>query len=92
MKTPNIASAVQLYYEKTEIGTAEIRELFSCGSNTAVRLKKQAQQRMAEQGVKTWDPKAVDLQCAYSAWGLDIDKLTAKLTRLRTLQKKGVLK
>ena len=47
MKLPDPEKALELYYTKTEINNAEIRELFSCNSTTATRLKKSVQAAMA---------------------------------------------
>lgn len=92
MKMPDAEKALKLYYEKTEIDSAEIRELFNCNSTTATRLKKQVQAEMAKTGVKTWMPRNVDVQTAYKVWCIDVDNLERKLAKLQKLKSAGIIK
>ena len=92
MKLPDPEKALKLYYEKTEIDNAEIRELFDCNISTATRLKKQVREEMAKTGVKTWLPKNVDVQTAFKVWHIDVDSLEKRLAKLVSLKNKGVIK
>ena len=40
----NIAKAVECYYGQLEIGTSDIQEIYGCGKNKAVELKKKVQE------------------------------------------------
>lgn len=96
MKIPSIEKALQLYYEYTEIGTPEIRDLFCCGKSTARKLKEQAKEQMAKEKqdgkeTRTWLPKNVDIKAAYKAWGIDVEQLEERLAKRRKLQSKGIL-
>lgn len=91
MKMPNAEKALQYYYNYTEIGNAEIKQLFSCGDSTAIKLKKQAQKEMSKNTTKTWNPKSVDTICAYRAWGIDVKRLEEMVTKQKKLQSKGIL-
>ena len=92
MKLPDPKKALELYYTKTEINNAEIRELFSCNSTTATRLKRSVQYVMAERKVRTWLPGNIDVKTAYEVWCIDVEHLEKQLTKLQKLRNSGVLK
>ena len=92
MKMPNPEKAIELYYTQTEINNAEIRELFSCTSTTATRLKKQVLDRMAKNRVRTWLPGNIDVKTAYAVWCIDVEQLEKSLLKLQKLKKAGVIK
>ena len=92
MKLPDAEKALKLYYTKTEIDNADIRELFDCNISTATRLKNQVRAEMAKIGVKTWLPKNIDVQTAFKVWRIDVETLEKKLTKLVSLKNKGVIK
>ena len=77
------ALAVRLWYEQTEIGTNEIREIFGCSAGTAMKLKRRARERMEMDGVPSFNSRAVNTVCAYASWGLDVKRLEAGLNRPR---------
>lgn len=91
MKLPDPEKALKLYYTKTEIDNADIRELFDCNISTATRLKNQVRVEMAKTGVKTWLPKNVDVQTAYKVWHIDVDNLEKRLVKLTKLKSAGVI-
>lgn len=91
MKLPDPEKALKLYYTKTEIDNADIRELFNCNISTATRLKNQVRVEMAKTGVKTWLPKNVDVQTAYKVWHIDVDNLEKRLVKLTKLKSAGVI-
>lgn len=39
MKTPDIETAVRFYYEKFELTSADIKQIFSCGGNQDVAAR-----------------------------------------------------
>jgi len=92
MKMPNPEKALKLYYTQTEINNAEIRELFSCNSTTATRLKKSVFDVMAERNVRTWLPGNIDVKTAFDVWKIDVDLLEKHLLKLQKLKNAGVLK
>ena len=91
MKRPDPEKALRLYYTATEISSAEIKELFSCSGRTATSLKRKVQEKMAEQGVRTWIPGNVDVKTAYTVWKIDVVELEKMLTKLRKLRAAGVI-
>ena len=91
MKLPDAEKALKLYYTKSEIDNADIRELFDCNISTATRLKNQVRVEMAKTGVKTWLPKNVDVQTAYKVWHIDVDNLEKRLVKLTKLKSAGVI-
>ena len=92
-KAPNIKNidlAVRLYYEKFELGSADIRAIFDAKSTaTVTKLKKMVREEMAKSGRLAWDPYSVPTDMAFTAWGLDINDLER---RRRNLIKLGVIK
>lgn len=87
MKTPDVATAVRLYYEKSELTNADIAELFSTAETQTIKIKKMAKTEMAKRGVKSWLPYSVNTKIAFEVWGIDIDEYEKRLKKLRSLAK-----
>jgi hypothetical protein len=89
VRIPQITSletAIRLYYERSELSTPDIRELFGpLANDTVSRLKRKARELMNERGKLPGDATRVNTEIAYEAWGLDIAKLEYRLNKLRTL-------
>ena len=85
MRSPDIKTAVQIYYTKPEIVTDDIRKLFSVGKSKAQRMKNEVRKVMAEKGVKVWLPYSVNTEVAFEVWGLNITNLEARLKKLQRL-------
>lgn len=81
----NLEIALQLYYTRNELSTADIRVIFSCSSTTASRLKKRGREQMELDKVPTWNPNCVNTEAAFRSWGLDIAKIKRNLETLRRL-------
>lgn len=73
--TVNIDTAVALYYSKTEITTRDICAIFGCCKTTGNLLKKQARAAQINEGVPFYNARAVNVETAFRAWGLDIKRL-----------------
>ena len=86
MKSPDIETAVRLYYEKTELTSSDIKALFDTKDTQTAKLKKQVKQRMAEKGVKSWLPKSVNTKVAFEVWGIEIEDFESRLKALRRLK------
>ena len=93
MNIPQISSveiAVKLYYERLSLFNKDIKELFpGIGSNTIQELKKCARNKANEMGKMQYNNKSVITECAYIAWGLDIEELERRLNKIRKYQKVG---
>lgn len=89
VRIPQITSletAIRLYYERNELSTPDIRQLFGpLANDTVLRLKRKARELMDERGVLPWDGTRVNTEIAYEAWGLDITKLEYRLNKLKVL-------
>ena len=85
MRAPEVETAIELYYAKTEIGTQDIKRLFDVSDGKASTLKKQARAAMREKDVITIFPTNVNTKVAYEAWGLDIAELERKYRKLISL-------
>ena len=83
----NIGDALRLYYMKRELRNADMRTLFgeSIGSARIVKLKELARCVMREREVPTLDDMAVNTDCAYEAWGIDIAELEKNYGRMKRL-------
>lgn len=88
MRTPDIETAVLMYYEKPELTTPDVKELFGIKDTHAAKLKKQVKEEMAKQGVKSWLPHSVNTRIAYEVWGIDIEDYEERLKKLKRLKPK----
>lgn len=80
----SIETAVRIYNSKTELLTSDIKELFGLASDSAVlRLKKQVWEVMAKKDIRCWNKSAVNTQCAYEVWKLDIKELEKMYEKLK---------
>lgn len=86
VRTPDIETAVLMYYEKTELTTADIKKLFEMGNTQAAKIKKQVKQTMAERGVKSWLPNSINTKVAYEVWGINIEDYERRLEKLKRLK------
>lgn len=89
VRVPQVQSlglAIRLYYEKVELSVADIVELFGCTRPTARKLRLRGREEMEASGTPTWNEQNVNTECAFRAWGLDIEKMEHSLQRLRRLK------
>ena len=82
---PDIKTAIELYYTKTELSSEDICRLFGVGRSGATSLKRPVRELMAERKVYSWLPHAVNTRLAYEAWGIDVKDYEERLARLRKL-------
>lgn len=82
---PPLEKAVEMYYLKTELTSQDVRELFDCARATAVRIKREVLDVMAERKVRCWTPGAISTKIAYEVWGIDIDEYEKRFLKLRKL-------
>lgn len=82
----SIEKAILTYYSRIEMGNKDITELFGdLSSATISRLKQKAREQMAIDGVQSWTGYGVSTESAYRAWGLDINDLEERYTKLKEL-------
>lgn len=94
IRTPNIRdidAAVRMYYEKFELSSRDIQEIFDIKSSATVsKLKYIARQAMSKYpGRKPWDEHCVPTDIVYEAWGLkiaDLERRRKTLIRLGYIQ------
>lgn len=90
MNIPKPASVdilVDMYYENPWLFNADIKKIFpGIGSTTVQKLKIVAREEAAKQGKMQYNSRSVLTKPAYIAWGLDIDDLEKRLSKLRRLQ------
>lgn len=77
--------ALQLYYKRNELSTADICVIFKCSSPMARLLKQRGREQMEMDKVPTWNPNYVNTEAAFRSWGLDVTKMQRNLERLRRL-------
>lgn len=78
--------AIRLYYERVELSTKDISELFVCSATTVSALKRLALEQMERDEVPRWSVRNVNTEAAYRAWGLDIAVMERNLRKLRALK------
>lgn len=86
MKTPDIETAVYLYYAKPELTSDDVKNLFSCGNTTAIKLKNHVRREMAARGVRSWIPSSINTKVAFDLWGIDIVDYEKRLKKLQSLK------
>lgn len=89
VRVPPIVSvevAVRVYWSYPELGNPQLEELFGKRSpNTYSSLKKAAWEVMREDDMFSTNASRVNTDAAYRAWGLDIEDLTKRYTRLQRI-------
>ena len=78
----DIPTAIRIYYKKHELTTSDIIELFGCCAPTAKKMKDMARELMGERDVPNWNALAVNTDCAFEAWGLNINDLERRYKKL----------
>ena len=82
----DIATALRVYYENSELSNKEIKELFgSLSSATVARLKKRVKEEMINQNVPAYGLNKVNTKIAYEMWGIDVLDLEKRIIKLRSL-------
>ena len=82
----SISDALRLYYTKRELRNTDLKVLFGAiGSARIVKLKDLARDTMRDKDVPTLDNQAVNTDCAYEAWGINIEELEKNYNKLRRL-------
>ncbi|MCH5323974.1 MAG: hypothetical protein J1E39_02060 [Eubacterium sp.] len=77
---------IKTYLEKNEIGNKDIIAIFgNMGGDRVSKLKKLARTEMQKNGVLSWDANAVNTECAYQAWNIDVESVIKKFSRLKKL-------
>ena len=85
MKQPDLKTAIRLYYEKSELTSKDIMELFSVSMSCAGNMKRRVRKVMTERNVSTYYPRTINTKVAYDVWGINIEeceKHYAKLIKL----------
>lgn len=82
----SLKTAIELYYSQTELGNADIEQLFGKHSSATVsRLKRKAKQKMIEQDTPVYNANRVNTEAAFEAWGLNITDLERRYKKLQEL-------
>jgi len=82
----DIDTAISIYYRYPEISSKEITQIFKKRSKATVsRLKKLAQKRMIEDNVYSYGMYKINTECAYRAWGIDVEDLEKRRSKLQKL-------
>ena len=83
LQVKDIETAVILYYSRIELNNSDIKKLFGCGDNTALKLKKIAKEKAIKENYQRIDARLVPTKAAYEAWGLNIEDLEKRLEKLK---------
>lgn len=82
----DIKSCVKYFYSNQEIGNKEIKEMFGCGDNKAINLKKVVRDVMRERKTVCFDSTKVNTEVAFEVWGLDVKEMERKIKKLHQLK------
>lgn len=79
----NIDTALRIYYENTEIGNAEIRELFgNLANSTILSMKNDVLNKMTERNIQRFRYHTVNTEVAFEVWGIDVEDLEKRRSKL----------
>lgn len=79
--------AIKLFRTRVELSNADIEALFGKhSSSTVAKLKKLARDKMTERSIMSRNPRCVNTEAAYEAWGLDISDLEYRYQKLKELK------
>lgn len=83
----NLQTAIRLYYERIELSSKDIKNLFgnTVSSSTITRLKSLARETMIEDNTPVWNATNVNTRVAYKSWGIDINDLEERFNKLKQL-------
>ena len=82
----SIENAISIYYNHSELGNDEIKELFGQKSPTTIsKLKKHVRDEMFQRKVFSFGANTVNTEIAFETWGLKISDLEERLTKLQQL-------
>lgn len=93
-RIPNyvLETALIIYYSYSEIGNAQIQELFKreksksrLSPNTVVKLKDIAKKQMRKDGKFAFRPNFVNTKSAFKAWGVNIPEIEDGYKKLQKL-------
>lgn len=83
----DVETAIRIYYERTELSTEDIKELFGgMGYVRLTNLKSAAREEMRKRNTLSWNANHVNTEVAFEAWGLNIADLEARLVKLTRLK------
>ena len=86
LKIRDIDTALLVYYENPEIGNKEIIDLFGpMSSATVSKLKQNVRKKMIELEIKPFKAYTVHTKTAFEVWGIDVDDLEKRRTKLMKL-------
>lgn len=84
----DINTILRIYYENTELGTKEIKDLFGdIAPSTVTNLKNKARALTARQEKKIliFGSYTVNTEMAFKAWHIDVDDLERRRQKLQKL-------
>lgn len=83
----DLRTAIELYLKRSELSTQDIEALFgNISKGSMVKLKQLAREKIAEKGIRVWNPRHVNTEAAYEAWGLDIEDLKRRYRELKEFE------
>ena len=82
----NIETALRVYYHNSELGNAEITELFGKRSSaTILRLKQKVKKVMCEREVISYGANRVNTAVAFEVWGINVRDLEKRMKKIKEL-------
>lgn len=92
-KSYNPEAALRIYYTYPEIGNEQLKELFgeNTSSSTLTKYKTAVKEAQAKEGVVTNYVHKVNTKVAFRTFGIDVDEVEKRLTKLNSLRMKGII-
>lgn len=83
----DLDTALRIYYAYPELQNPQLCELFGrqLGSSTLSKYKKIIRDRQRQLDIKTSMPHAVNTAVAYEVFGIDVEDLEKRRTKLKKL-------
>ena len=89
----DIRVALDIYYSKLTLTGEDIQTLFArpdgrrLSSATVAKLRQLAEIEREDRQIKSRNPRHVNTDSAFRAWGLDIDEMERRFAHLKKIRK-----
>lgn len=82
----DINTVMDIWLNKPVLTNQDIMRLFNCKIGSAMKLKKEAQSLMTEQGETCYSSCTVNTRTAFKAWKIDIKDIERRYLRKQKLK------
>lgn len=89
----DIVTALEIYYSKLTLTGEDIQTLFArpdgrrLSSATVAKLRQLAEADRVDREIPSRNPRHVNTDSAFKAWGLDVDEMERRFAHLKKIRK-----